>query len=44
MDDLDQQFELSRELEKTDRRIRIERLKKEAEEISGGEMVDLPDS
>ncbi|MBM4144192.1 MAG: hypothetical protein FJ225_11465 [Lentisphaerae bacterium] len=39
MTDDEQQSELSRELEKTDRRIRIERLKKEAEEISGGEMV-----
>jgi hypothetical protein len=39
MDSNEQQSELSRELEKVDRRIRIERLKKEAEEISGGEMV-----
>lgn len=39
MDDNEQQSELSRELEKADRRIRIERLKKEAEAISGGEMV-----
>lgn len=39
MDDNEQQFELSRELEKADRRIRIERLKAEAEEMVGGELV-----
>ena len=39
MDDNEGQSYLSRELEKVDRRIRIERLKQEAEEISGGEMV-----
>ena len=39
MDDNEGQSDLSRELEKVDRRIRIERLKQEAEEISGGEMV-----
>ncbi len=39
MDDNEGLSDLSRELEKVDRRIRIERLKKEAEEISGGEMV-----
>ncbi len=39
MDENEQQSEFSRELEKADRRIRIERLKKEAEEISGGEMM-----
>ena len=39
MDDNEQQSELSRELGKADRRIRIERLKKEVEEVSGGEMV-----
>ena len=39
MDDNEQQSEISRELEKADRRIRIERLKKEVEEICGGEMV-----
>lgn len=39
MDDNEGQYDLSRELEKVDRRIRIERLKQEAEEISGGEML-----
>jgi len=39
MTDDEQQSELSRELEKADRRIRIERLKKEFEAVSGGEMV-----
>ena len=39
MDDNEGQSDLSRELEKVDRRIRIARLKNEAEEISGGEMV-----
>jgi hypothetical protein len=39
MGDNEEQPDLSRKLEKVDRRIRIERLKKEAEEISGGEMV-----
>jgi len=39
MDNNEEQADLARELEKVDRRIRIERLKKEAEEISGGEMV-----
>ncbi|MCX5727742.1 MAG: hypothetical protein NTZ28_02690 [Nitrospirae bacterium] len=39
MDDNEGQSDLSRELEKVDRRIRIEGLKNEAEEISGGEMV-----
>jgi hypothetical protein len=39
MDYNEQQSELSRELEKADRRIRIARLKNEAEEITGGEMV-----
>ena len=39
MDDNEGQSDLSRELEKADRRIRIARLKNEAEEISGGEMV-----
>jgi hypothetical protein len=39
MDDNEQQFELSQELEKADRRIRIERLKAEAEEIGGCELV-----
>jgi len=39
MDDNEQQYELSRELETADRRIRIERLKAEAEEIVGGELV-----
>jgi hypothetical protein len=39
MDYNEQQSELSRELEKADRRIRIARLKNEAEEISGGEVV-----
>ena len=39
MDYNEQQSELSRELEKADRRIRIARLKNEAEEISGGEMM-----
>jgi len=39
MDNNEQPPELSRELEKVDRRIRIERLKEEVEEICGGEMV-----
>ena len=39
MDDNEQQFDLSRELEKADQRIRIERLKREAEDICGGEIV-----
>ncbi len=39
MDYDEQQSELTRELERADRRIRIARLKNEAEEISGGEMV-----
>jgi hypothetical protein len=39
MGDNEQQSDLSRELDKVDRRLRIDRLKKEAEEISGGEMV-----
>ena len=40
MDDNEGQSDLSRELEKVDRRICIERLKQEAKEISGGEMVE----
>ena len=39
MDNDEPHYDLSRELEKADRRIRIDRLKQEAEEISGGEMV-----
>lgn len=38
MNDNEGRSDLSRELEKVDRRIRIERLKQEAEEISGGMM------
>ncbi len=38
MEDSERQSDLSRELEKADRRIRIQRLKREANEISGGEM------
>jgi len=43
MEDNEQQSDLSRELEKADRRIRVDRLKREAEEISGGEMVAWSD-
>jgi hypothetical protein len=39
MDDSERESDISRELERVDRRIRIERLKREAEEISGGEIV-----
>ncbi len=39
MDNNEQQSDLSHELEKVDRRIRIDRFKKEAEAISGHDMV-----
>jgi len=39
MDNSEQEFDLLGELEKVDRRIRIDRIKQEAEEISGHEMV-----
>ena len=40
MDDYEQQSDLSRELEKADQRIRIETLKREAEEVCGAEIVE----
>ncbi len=39
MDDSEEPYEFSQELEKAERRIRIERLRREADEICGGQMV-----